>query len=181
MSAQEALDCVRRARPDLILLDLHMSGIDGFDFLEQLRQTLCADEFLPVLVVTADPSGRAREQALSLGATDFLAKPFELFDITLRVRNLLQSRFLHLELMERNRKLEGQIVERTGELADSRQELKLAQLDVIDRLALVGRTSATTPARTPGAWRAPRDCCHSDWVCPPTRWNSFAAPRRCTT
>lgn len=136
--AADSLNVVRDFAPDLILLDLRMDGIDGFEVLSQLRRYLPADEFLPVLVVTSEPGRQSRERALSLGATDFLSRPFEIFDVILRVRNLLQTRFLHLELMARNELLEAQVLERTRKLAQSQEELKLAQLDVIDRLAHVG-------------------------------------------
>ena len=134
----DALDTVRHFDPDLILLDLRMSGMDGFEVLAQLRQSLPVDDFLPVLVVTSEPGTESRERALSLGATDFLGRPYEVFDVILRVRNLLQTRFLHLELMARNRSLENQVSDRTDKLMESEQQLKMAQLDVIDRLALVG-------------------------------------------
>ncbi len=133
-----AMGAVRRFNPDLILLDLRMEGIDGFTLLAQIRSLLPADTFLPVLIVTSEPGSQSRERALSLGATDFVARPFEMFDILLRVRNLLQTRFLHLELLARNEDLELQVLERTRTLAQSQQELRLAQLDVIDRLAHVG-------------------------------------------
>ena len=133
-----ALDAVRRFDPDLVLLDLRMPGLDGFEVLAQIHQTLAADVFLPVLIITSEPGKEPRKRALSLGATDFLERPFEIFDVLLRVRNLLQTRFLHLELLARNNHLEKLVDERTGHLLESQQELKMAQLDVIDRLALVG-------------------------------------------
>jgi putative two-component system response regulator len=133
-----ALEYLKTKTPDLILLDLMMHGMNGFDFLTQLRNLLPADSYLPVLVVTADNSVATRERALALGATDFVLRPHETFDVILRVRNLLHTRFLHLEVLSRNDSLETQVRDRTLHLEESQAELKLAQLDVIDRLALVG-------------------------------------------
>ncbi len=134
----EALEKVQSFAPDLVLLDLEMDGMDGFEVLSYIRRTLPADSFLPVLIVTASPSRESRQRSLALGATDFLQRPFEVFDVVLRVRNLLQTRFLHLELLRRNAHLEAQCHDGTARLARSEAELRLAQLDVIDRLALAG-------------------------------------------
>jgi putative two-component system response regulator len=135
---RQVLESTKSFSPDLIILDLMMSPMSGYEVLTHLRQILPADSFLPILVVTADGSSSARERALSLGATDFLVRPHEAFDVILRVRNLLQTRFLHLELMARNQNLEALVKERTLYLEDAQADLKLAQLDVIDRLAVVG-------------------------------------------
>lgn len=133
-----ALRYLENYSPDIILLDLMMHGMDGFEFLTQMRAQLPADSYLPVLVLTADNSVTSRERALALGATDFVLRPHETFDVILRVRNLLHTRFLHLEVLGRNELLEGQVRDRTRNLEASQAELKMAQLDVIDRLALVG-------------------------------------------
>lgn len=134
----QALKRVLEFDPDLIVLDLMMSGMDGYTFLQHLAQLVPADAFLPVLVVTADGNIESRRRALSLGATDFVLRPHEVFDVTLRVRNLLRTRFLHLEVLSRNETLESLVTDRTRRLEESREELKLAQLDIVERLALVG-------------------------------------------
>jgi putative two-component system response regulator len=133
-----ALEHLKNYSPDIILLDLMMGGMDGFEFLTRLRAQLPADSYLPVLVLTSDNAVASRERALALGATDFVLRPHETFDVILRVRNLLHARFLHLEVLARNDTLEAQVRERTSHLEESKAELKMAQLDVIDRLALVG-------------------------------------------
>lgn len=132
-----ALDSVRDTQPDLIILDLMMAGISGFDIL-RLLPTVSSDPFLPVLVVTAAPDDEARKEALSLGASEFITRPHRHFDIVLRAKNLLQTRVLQLQLQERNRTLEIQVAERTQGLQEIQHELKAAQLDVIERLALAG-------------------------------------------
>jgi EAL domain-containing protein (putative c-di-GMP-specific phosphodiesterase class I)/FixJ family two-component response regulator len=84
--------------PDLVLLDLHMPHLDGHQVLEQIVQ-FAAGSYLPVLVLTADASTRARNQALSRGARDFLTKPLDVTELTLRVANLLETRLLYQNLL----------------------------------------------------------------------------------
>lgn len=84
--------------PDLVLLDLMMPGLSGYAVLEQLERQRPADEFRPVLVLTADATSQAKRRALSLGAKDFLTKPFDPVEAMLRVWNLLETRVLHKRL-----------------------------------------------------------------------------------
>ena len=96
-----ALDLCRDFQPDLILLDLMMAPLDGFAILEALR----ADDyqtFLPIIALTADTTEDTKRRALNAGATDFLTKPFDQFEVLLRVENLLASRFAHLKVQEQN-------------------------------------------------------------------------------
>lgn len=118
-----------KLQPDLILLDLHMPNRDGFEVLKSLPEYLPSGEYLPVLVLTADSTPEAKHRALNLGAKDFLNKPFDLLEVTLRVRRLLETRFLHLQLKDENLRLETAVQART-------QELREAHLDVLHRLAL---------------------------------------------
>jgi putative two-component system response regulator len=136
--------------PDLILLDLHMPNRNGFEVLQDLRPHLFEGSYLPVLVLTADVTPEAKERALSIGAKDFLTKPFDLVEAGLRIENLIETRYLHLRLQDQNVRLEERVAERTRELEE-------AGLEIIARLALateyrdddthrhtqrVGRTSA---------------------------------------
>ncbi|RYX79913.1 response regulator, partial [bacterium] len=132
-----ALDSVREFHPDLILLDLTVNGRKGFELLRNLPD-VTKQAFLPVLVITQQPDHATREAAMLLGATDFITQPHNSFDIILRARNLLQTRALHNALHERNRILESEVAERTQGLEVAQYELKAAQLDVIERLALAG-------------------------------------------
>ena len=84
--------------PDLVLLDLMMPGIDGFELLEAFRRHDRAEEFRPILVLTADTTLKARRRALALGAKDFVAKPFDVIEIGLRISNLLETRILYERL-----------------------------------------------------------------------------------
>src|SRR5687768_4908632 len=84
----------RKNRYSLILLDLQMPGMDGFQVMEDLK-TIETDGYLPVLVITAQPDLKLR--ALKAGAKDFVSKPFELAEVLIRVYNILEVRLLHLE------------------------------------------------------------------------------------
>ena len=114
--------------PDILLLDLHMPHVDGFEVMRQLESELGADSFVPTVVLTADISGETRDTALARGANDFLTKPFNPKEVVLRIRNLLTTRMLHVRLTEQN-----------GHLAASahrqRSELESTRVEVLDRLA----------------------------------------------
>lgn len=84
--------------PDIVLLDLMMPEIDGFELLEAMSRHDRPDEFRPVLVLTADTTLHARRRALSLGAKDFVAKPFDVIEVGLRIANLLETRILYQRL-----------------------------------------------------------------------------------
>jgi CheY-like chemotaxis protein len=86
--------------PDLVLLDLMMPGIDGFQLLEAFKRHDRPDEFRPVLVLTADSTIGARRRALALGAKDFVSKPFDVIEIGLRIANLLETRLLYARLRQ---------------------------------------------------------------------------------
>ena len=124
-----ALDEVETFRPDLVILDLHMPWIDGFTLLDSLQRRARPDDFLPVLVLTADITPDAKLRALSAGAHDFLSKPFDSTEVLLRIRSLLEIRRLHGTLAEQNRSLELRVRERTRELEEAKEE-------VLQRLAL---------------------------------------------
>jgi signal transduction histidine kinase len=95
--AREAVALFEARRPDLVLLDLHMPHLDGFEVLSRIQQRTLPSDFVPVLVLTADASRATRAQALSAGAHDFLTKPLDAIEVRLRVCNLLKTRLLHLE------------------------------------------------------------------------------------
>jgi signal transduction histidine kinase len=92
-----AVELARQHRPDLVLLDLHMPGMTGFDVLRALREMEEPGDYRPVLVLTADVTPEARDTALGEGARDFLTKPFDIVEVLLRVRNLLETRQLYLQ------------------------------------------------------------------------------------
>jgi EAL domain-containing protein (putative c-di-GMP-specific phosphodiesterase class I)/DNA-binding response OmpR family regulator len=117
-----AVDDFRRQPPDLLLLDLHMPGMDGFGVLEQLTSVIEPDVYLPILVLTGDMDRAVRQRALEAGAKDFLVKPFDPDEVVIRCRNLLETRRLHLELRRHNEQLAGEVVARTSALEDALQE-----------------------------------------------------------
>ncbi|KZY56307.1 two-component system response regulator [Erythrobacter sp. HI0063] len=84
--------------PDIVLLDLMMPEVDGFELLEAFSRHDRPAEFRPVLVLTADTTLQARRRALSLGAKDFVAKPFDVIEVGLRIANLLETRVLYQRL-----------------------------------------------------------------------------------
>ncbi len=106
----------RKNRYDLILLDLQMPGMDGFQVMEGLK-TNAADGYLPVLVITAQPGHKLR--ALQAGAKDFISKPFDLVEVKARVHNLLEVRLLYKKLENYSKELEEKVQERTAELRES--------------------------------------------------------------
>jgi PAS domain S-box-containing protein len=106
----------RKNRYDLILLDLQMPGMDGFQVMEALK-TNDAEAYLPVLVITAQPGHKLR--ALQAGARDFISKPFDLLEVLTRIRNMLEVRLLYKKLENYNKLLEADGAERTAELRES--------------------------------------------------------------
>jgi PAS domain S-box-containing protein len=106
----------RQNRYDLILLDLQMPGMDGFQVIESLK-TNSADAYLPVLVITAQPGHKLR--ALQAGAKDFISKPFDLVEVKTRIHNMLEVRLLYKKLEHYSKELEQKVEERTAELRES--------------------------------------------------------------
>ncbi|MBM2855033.1 MAG: histidine kinase [Steroidobacteraceae bacterium] len=116
MDPYEVCALHRRNRYDLILLDLQMPGMDGFEVMAGLK-TNDADGYLPVLVITAQPGHKLR--ALQAGARDFVSKPFDLVEVKTRIRNMLEVRLLYKKLENYNKLLEQTVQERTAELRES--------------------------------------------------------------
>ena len=106
----------RKNRYDLILLDLQMPGMDGFQVIESLKSN-AADSYLPVLVITAQPGHKLR--ALQAGAKDFVSKPFDLVEVRTRIHNVLEVRLLYKKLETYSKLLEQTVEERTAELRES--------------------------------------------------------------
>ena len=105
---------------DLILLDLQMPGMDGFEVMEALT-AVETDGYIPVLVITAEPGHRQR--ALQAGAKDFVSKPFERADVLVRVHNFLEVRLLYKQVEHHNKVLEQTVQERTAELRGANLQL----------------------------------------------------------
>src|SRR5580698_5123482 len=112
----------RRTRYSLILLDLQMPGMDGFEVMEGLKG-IEGDGYLPVLVITAQPGHKLR--ALEAGAKDFVSKPFDMAELRARVHNILEVRLLHIESRTYSKALE----ETVRELEASREIIRLKNLE----------------------------------------------------
>jgi len=119
MNPHEVYELHRYNRYDLILLDLQMPGMDGFQVMEALKG-IETEGYLPVLVITAQPGHKLR--ALNAGAEDFISKPFEMAEVLARVRNMLKVRLLNKGLHHYNDVLAEQVRERTAELKEGYQE-----------------------------------------------------------
>src|SRR5688500_3514989 len=116
MNPRDVCGLFRQNQYDLILLDLQMPGMDGFQVLEALKE-IEPTGYLAVLVITAQPGHKLR--ALQAGAKDFVAKPFDLVEVKTRIRNMLEVRLLYRKLEEANKVLEATVRERTAELRES--------------------------------------------------------------
>jgi PleD family two-component response regulator len=106
----------QRNRYDLILLDLQMPGMDGFQVMDGLKAN-GSDGYLPVIALTAQPDHKVR--ALKAGARDFISKPFELVEVTTRIHNMLEVRLLYRQLEKYNEALDQAVRDRTAELRES--------------------------------------------------------------
>ena len=121
-TASHEVCAMHRAQPfDLILLDLHMPGMDGFEVMAGLKAA-DADASVPVIVLTAQPAHKLR--ALQAGARDFLSKPFDLVEVKTRIRNMLEVRLLHQQLAQHNQLLEQTVLDRTADLRASEQRFR---------------------------------------------------------
>ena len=117
-------------KPDLILLDLMMPYLSGFDVMDQLKTVIPSNTYLPILVLTADIAVETKQRALEHGAKDFLSKPFDLVEVGLRIENLLETRNLHLQLQNQNQILEVKVKERTLELSKAYRDLEVANTEL---------------------------------------------------
>jgi PAS domain S-box-containing protein len=116
MNPLEVCALHRKERYDLILLDLQMPVMDGFQVIEALK-TNERDAWLPVMVITAQPGHRLR--ALQTGARDFISKPFDVVEVKTRIRNMLEVQMLYRQLENHSHELEAAVQERTAQLRES--------------------------------------------------------------
>ncbi|HEY3332466.1 MAG TPA: HD domain-containing phosphohydrolase [Capsulimonadaceae bacterium] len=141
----EALPLYRSFAPDIVLLDLMMPGIDGVEVMEQMLAEGGERDEIPILMLTADVSFGSKRRALMAGAHDYLTKPFDTLEIVIRIANLLQTRFLQMELRDKNDELEIRVQERTAQVEAAKERIALyanqlehAQVETLDRLARAG-------------------------------------------
>jgi len=133
-------EIIETFKPDLILLDLAMPNINGFQVLKGLRANRLGDDQIPVLVLTGDSSAENKRRALVAGATELLVKPFDPSEVSMRIRSLLQARFLRQEIQEQNHFLEERVRERTSQLEGAVEDLRTAQRQLVqnERLSAFG-------------------------------------------
>jgi CheY-like chemotaxis protein len=125
-------------KPALLILDILMPEVDGFQVVDHLRSGTPRDQWIPILVVSAAPNPEARRRILAAGSTEFLAKPFEYNELMLRIRNSLMLHVLQEEMRNQNQVLEysvwsrtRQLSQRTTELETALSELKKSQNQII--------------------------------------------------
>ena len=138
--SRQALPQYFEFAPDIVLLDLNMPHFDGFAIMQQLKAAVAAEDCLPILVLTADITAETKRRALSSGAKDFVSKPIDQTEVVLRIRNLLETRFLHLGMQRQNARLEELVGERTARLEAALEELRSTQEHVVkqERLSALG-------------------------------------------
>jgi signal transduction histidine kinase/DNA-binding response OmpR family regulator len=125
--AREVVGLFEKHAPDLVLLDLHMPYRNGFEVLRDLCDRTPADDYLPILILTADVTSQAKERALSSGARDFLTKPFDAVEVLLRVENLLEARVLHR--LQRQAREEAEAAQKRASLLSEVSRALGASLD----------------------------------------------------
>lgn len=122
----KCVDAYFRLKPDLLILDLNMPQVTGYDIMNQIHFKK-KNVFHPVLVVTGNYDQESKLKALNFGARDFITKPFDMAEIFLRIQNMIELKMLTERLGDQNKILESKVEERTLELVDS-------QLEIVRRL-----------------------------------------------
>lgn len=140
--SRQTIPLVKQQEPDIILLDLTMPYLNGFEVMQELKQVLPENNYLPIIILTANTSPENKHRALSEGAIDFLTQPFDKIEVIQRVQNLLYTRFLYKKQQSHNIILEETVQKRTEELAaanknllKSSEALEDASLEILSRLA----------------------------------------------
>jgi putative two-component system response regulator len=131
---KEALEQVAATSPDVILLDVNMPRMDGFEVAQQLKSSE-ATKFIPVVMVTGLSAVEHRVRALEVGADDFLSKPVDVMEVVARVRSLVKVKAYHDHMRDYQRELETEVARRTEELNKAFEKIKVVSLDTIYRLA----------------------------------------------
>ncbi|MFZ4457131.1 MAG: hybrid sensor histidine kinase/response regulator [Bacteroidales bacterium] len=149
--SRKTIDTVIDFEPDIILLDLMMPHLSGFNILSDLKEIIPANVYLPVLVLTADISLQSRQKALAEGASDFVSKPFDIIEVGLRIKNLLYIRKLYKMLDLHNQELEEIVKKRTEALEKTNLDLVVAKdkAEASNRMKSAFINNITHEIRTP--------------------------------
>src|SRR5439155_14374697 len=166
---REALPLFTQFPPDLILLDLVMPHLDGVAVIELLRPHIPASAYLPILVLTADSTAEAKRRALSAGAKDFLAKPFDRTEVLLRIQNLLETRLLYRQLQGVNDTLEDEVAKR-------RASSRTPGTRPFSGWPWPPSAGTMTQASTSGEWGRCRRSLRRPWSSPEARSSSSGEP-----
>ncbi|MBN8663815.1 MAG: response regulator [Chitinophagales bacterium] len=118
--ARKAIPAIKEIQPELILLDLMMPHLSGFEVMAKMKEEGLMSRFMPIMVLTADVSMEAKQRALAGGASDFTTKPFNLVEVDLRIKNLLFNVYLLSQLKDQNQVLEDKVAERTRDLEQAK-------------------------------------------------------------
>ncbi len=129
-------------RYDLLLIDIRMPHMSGFELMERLK-AIHAGDYVPMLVLTAHTDQETRRKSLELGANDFLTKPFIAWELLHRVRNMLEIRMLYRRAAEENRDLERRVAERTAELSEALAAVRQADRAKLDFLSVMSHELRT--------------------------------------
>ena len=130
MDGLSGIEQVNHNPPDLILLDVMMPKIDGFETCRQLQANPTTKD-IPIIFITALTEAQEKLKGLTLGAVDYITKPFQQEEVLARVQLHLKLRYLNLELTLQKQQLEQRVQERTAELSHTLEELKQTQLKLI--------------------------------------------------
>jgi signal transduction histidine kinase len=128
--SRKTMALFQELQPDLILTDWLMPHLDGYALLRQLRQLIRPGDYLPIVVLTADVTLQTKRQALAMGATDFVTKPIDALEVTLRVSNLLETRWSRLKILEHNAALEEAVRKRTSHVEQMLTELRQSNAEL---------------------------------------------------
>lgn len=120
---RKVIPMVQESEFDLIILDIRMPHLTGFDVLKLLSETIAKDNYLPVLVLTAESDRETRQAALAAGAKDFITKPFLQWEVLLRIHNMLESRMFYKAQRQRADLLDAEVRLRTQEIEDTQIEI----------------------------------------------------------
>jgi len=137
VDSREALPLFTQFEPDLVLLDLNMPHPNGFEVLEQLKEVIPPDTYLPILILIGDINPQAKQKALAGGAKDFLIKPFDAMEVLLRIENLIETRFLHKAIRAHSQDLEHRVQEALRELKNAQSQV--IQQERMHALGLMAR------------------------------------------
>jgi signal transduction histidine kinase len=133
MRADKAFAHFSIVQPDLVIMEIAMRDFDAFQLIERIRALPTHDSAVPILALSGNADVKSKRRALVVGATDLLVKPFDSSELLMRIRNLLQTRFLYREICAQNEHLEKRVADRTEQLEQTLTELKTAQKQIVQQ------------------------------------------------